>query len=511
LLACGDDGTSNGGGAEDGGNGGDSNGTEDSVEDVFVPPTGDDVLISYVTHTRGVTPGDPQEWRLWITDNDCEPQDRDNPCSLHDNECELDNCQVTEVTGGEFSCQRDCMITPEMDYILWVDPSRNELKIAEIGTAYEISNNTRIVTTNVDLWEVGPERVVYSRAGRLYSQLLAGGDETDLGSLISADGRALPGGFYYAPHIQRVFTNVPTSLSAMNLTEVSVTNGSDSRLLYHFVSDNEQITGSFYQNRIDMSLSPDGQFLVVLTEHYDSTDPCNPGSPERTCQEEYVCSSDSQRCRGEQLVMHVINRSESQLLSTPGNSNRCADSGACGERHLCDLTDPDTAGLGVCVPGKRIIGPYGRFACDEVAGGGPYLDPGEYLDVVESPQWRSDNSIILVGINTCPATDIDVTDVVAYDLDLNSMELIIENPRQSHGGPDCYNEVEDDFDPRACIIEIKRFRMSPSGNTMVFVGSSTGSRTDSELWQIDAYGRGGKTDMTRDILTEILAIGVYDQ
>ncbi len=91
------------------------------------------------------------------------------------------------------------------------------------------------------------------------------------------------------------------------------------------------------------------------------------------------------------------------------------------------------------------------------------------------------------------------------------MEMIVENPMQNHGGPDCNDPIEMEWTPEGCHVEISGASMSPSGNTIIFIADSVRSTTDTEAWIIDAFGRGGKRDLTRDINTEILGVQVFDR
>ncbi len=477
-------------------------GEGDGDDDTFQPPVGRESLyVAYVTHTRGTSNPADEVWTLWVTDEDCESG----------------TCDTTEVT-GPFSCQAGCVISPEMDYLLWVDPDESQtLKIAALDSSFVVSDDVRTVAQNVDIWQVGPDTVVYSRSGTLYSQPLAGGSDNEIAALASQDGRGLPGGFHYAPQIGAVILSIPTSLSAMDLWEVPLDNPTESNrtLLYHFTADVEQTTGSFYQNQQQISVSPDGQYVAIFTEALDNSNSCSPASAS-DCDDEYRCSSNSSRCVSEQLLLHVINRSAVDQLDTSGSptspsSHRCTEDSECGQYHECDKSVVDAAGLGVCAPGKLVLGPYGRFACMDTAAATPFLDAGEYEHVNAGPMWRSDNNIIFVGRNSCVSSSIDATDIAAVDLSLNSIETIVSATGGNHGGPDCYDDVELDFTPAGCNVEVTRASMSPGGNTIVFLAGSVRSETDSEAWLVDAFGRSGKTDMTRDIQLEVLRVQVFDR
>ncbi|MBN1945597.1 MAG: hypothetical protein JW797_07960 [Bradymonadales bacterium] len=464
----------------------------DTSADLPDQPSGEEIVISYVTQTR--VPDPEEYWEMWVTDQDCS----------------WSRCDKTQVTGGSFTCEVECALAPELDYALWIDPqaSTGTLMIAPIDSSYSVSTSARVVSNNVQGWEVGPQYVVYARNGVVYAQPLAGGSEVQLLTIYEEGG--LPGGFHYAPHIDRVIANIPNSLSSADLIEVSVTNPTDQRLLYHFVSDIEGYPGSFYQGHMDMSVSPDGQYLAIFTMAWDMAEPCDPGNP--VCaNDEYECSDlnpENPRCKGEQLVLNLINRSEAHLLTTPDNPAGCSSDADCGTYHECDLDAYHETADGVCVPGHRVIGPYGRFSCMQ-ATSGPYLDPGEYNKVTAAPMWRSDGRILFVGSNDCVDLDIPITNLVAIDPGLDSMQVVLENPGTNHGGPDCYDEVEEEYTPSGCVIQISRTAISPSGNTVVFIGSSVSSSMDTEVWLVDAFGRGGKRNLTRDILTKILQVGVF--
>ena len=500
FIACSDatdeDGDNTGGGTTDTGTTSDAGSDGSSQTDTYVPPaTGESLFIAYVTHTRVADTPDDEEWTLWITDEDCLPG----------------SCDASAVT-GDFTCQGECTISPNMDFVLWTDPtSPGTLKIAPMNGSFEVSSESRTIAQNVDVWQVGPEKVVYTRAGTLYAQPLAGGSDVELITITSQDGRGLPGGFQYTPQIGKVIVNIPTSLSAMDLWEVDVETPSDRTLLYHFIADVEETTGSFYQNQQQVSVSPDGSYVAIYTEALDNSIGCSPSASTSVCDDEYRCSSNANRCVSEQLLLHIINRSEAGQLSTPGSSHRCSEDSECGQHHECDTTVVDAAGLGVCAPGKLALGPYGRFACTDTPSGTPYLDAGEYEHVIAGPLWRSDDRVVFVGRNNCVGANIDVTDIVAVDLSLSSIDTVISSTGGDHGGPSCYDSVEMDFTPEGCNIQISRMVASPSGNTLVFLASSVRSPTDSEVWLIDAFGRSGKHDLTRDILYEVIDVQVFDR
>jgi hypothetical protein len=502
AAACSDDGegngNGNGGGSDTGRDAVGGDGSEDGEADTGpeLPPMGENLRITFVTLTRGANQGEVREWKLWVTDEGCDdwPGNR---------------CNATEIRGGGLSCQVECRVAPNFNYVLWVDPDvENQLRIAPLGADLSVGED-RVLAQGVVNWDLGPERVVFGRRdGEIRAVNFSGGDEWRVGSFDSPQRPGLMGGFHYAPHIDSVIVNVPTSLSAMDLREIGVTDPTRSRLLYHFVSDIEQTTGSFYQGQMDIAVSQDGSVIAVITKALDTTNPCDPNATSTTCDPEYTCSRNSNRCIGEQMLLHILNRTDANLLSVPGNLNACTSDAECGQYHDCDRSNPDASNRGICTPGKRVLGPQGRFACGLDAAGGPMLDPGEYNNAY-SLMWRADGALMFVGSNSCAGRNIPITNLVAIDPSLDALELVIANPNQDHGGPDCYDPIEEEYNPAGCNVAITRARMSPSGQTVVFIASSVRSQTDTEVWIIDAWGRGGKDDLTRDILTEILRVGVF--
>ncbi len=504
ALACGDDGGSgddtDAGGGGDTGGGGDAGDDGDSGGGVVLPPQDDTVSYSFVTHTRVAT-GDEEMWQLWVAES-C-----DADAEFDRGGIDPDRCELTEVTGGELTCRADCRMSPDLTRVFWIDPlNSTTLMTASVGNDFTVADEARILSQEVQVWQASDERVVYSRGSVLYSQPAAGGTEVQIVDLRAAQGRQT-GGFQYIPHLDRIIVNLPTSLTAMDLWDMSATDPSDRELLYHFVADEEEGTGSFFSNQIPISVSPDGNLVAVFTETRNATSGCSPTTD--SCDAESTCSGATFRCISESLVLHVVDRRDANLLSVPGNVNRCSQTAECGTNHLCDMSDTDAAGLGLCVPNKYVVGPYGRFSCENTRDGSPFLDAGEYHDVAAGPLWRSDGSIVFVGVRDCAGADIAETDVLAIDPQLGQLEVVIDSTGDDHGGPTCQDPVEGTYDPDGCNVEITRAQLTPSGTTLVMRASTVSSRTNTTVWTADAFGRSDKLDGYRDIRNEVLSIQAH--
>lgn len=502
CASCSDDTSENGdgdSGTNDAGNDstiGDANGGGDSQNDTgssqctgALPPR-EEVVVVYRTEPRLSSDEEPS--RLWVTDEDCDA---------------FGTCDVTEVTGGSFACDSGCRLSPNLDYAVWIDPATGDLVSAPVDSEYQVSSTSRILSQNVEEWQVGPDTVVYLRAGYVYAQPLAGGDETQLFLINSVeDPRGFPGGFHYAPQVGRVFVTRPTNLTEMNLWSISVSNPTDQVLVYHFGI--VQSTSSLYQGQQSMSLSPDGQYLAIMLDEMVGSEPCDPDGA-ATCPQEYSCFADLGRCVSFQVVLSLINLNDAHMLHTPNSASRCDSDSQCGTYHDCDLSAPDATGQGICSPGRLIIGPFTNICDDAAISVIGNLDAGEYSEILGNPMWRSDGDIVFLATHPCADLNIEVTDLVSTDLSLSPLTGVLVNEGIDHGGEECYDEVEMEYTPDTCPVELGSADISNGGDTIVFTASSVSSDSAREAWIIDAQGCRDKVEMTRELSLRVVEVFVY--
>jgi hypothetical protein len=465
----------------DGGDVGGDTGADASVDTGPVQPPVEDLYIAYVREsTFEETP--PQ---LVIVPSDCRPP---NPDLCDPGIC--DPVIVAPRNPSEPLCNNGCLVTTDMSFVVFADPDEpRTLRYASLGEDFQLATDSEIIATEVRDYQVAGNIVAYRSNNQLHFRDLVTGDDTDVASFANDNG-----GFYLSVDGAKLFMNDVVSLTAME-TDIIDTGSGSQEFLFKFISGEESGTGSFYSGREPMAISPDGSLLAVVTDARTSGVQCSTSA--ECTQQGSTCltSGNPARCVVQELTLNIINIAESALLRTA-----CSSDADCGSDHFCDLTAINSDSQGECLPGRFTLGPAGPVACSNLA-------LGEYSHIRGGLAWRGDRTLIAVLGQDCITGNIDVTDLVALNLDGAAFERIIENQSQDHG--QCYDAVETCFDVENCVVEIDDAVSSPSGGTIAFVADSISSSAKSELWIIDAYGRGGKELVTRSIDWDIHGVSLH--
>ena len=461
--------------------------TTDTPTDVIVDtgpplPEVEDLMVAYV---RSSTFDDSMPPELVIVSSDCRPE-RQDICDSG----ECDPIVVAPRNPSEPLCNNGCLVTTDMSFVVFSDPDEpRTLRFAPLGDDYQLSADSEIVESDVRDFQVAGNVVAYRANNTLYFRDLDGTGATEVASFANDNG-----GFYLSSDGARLFMNDVVSLTAME-TYVTDTATGDSSFLFHFISGEESGTGSFYSGREPMALSPDGSLLAVVTDARTSGVQCATSAECTDAGATCLTSADPPRCVVQELTLNVINIAESEKLRT-----RCSSDADCGGDHFCDLSTVDSDSLGECLPGRFTLGPAGPNSCSN-------LSLGDYNHMRGNLAWRGDRTVVAVLGQDCISGNIDVTDLVALNLDGAAYERIIENPSLDHG--QCYDEVERCFDVPECVIEIDGSAFSPSGATAALIADSVSSSSKTELWLMDSFGRGGKRLLTSSIDWDIIGASLH--
>ena len=467
----------------------DTGGTDvgaDSATDVEVdtgpirPPV-EDLFIAYVREsTFEDTPA-----QLVIVPSDCRPENLDL--------CAPGTCDpviVAPRNPSEPLCNNGCLVTTDMSFLVFADPDEpRTLRFATLGADFQLSTDSEIIATEVRDYQVAGNIVAYRSNNQLHFRNLDTQADTEVASFANDNG-----GFYLSVDGSRLFMNDVVSLTAMETDIIDTTSGTP-EFLFKFISGEESGTGSFYSGREPMAMSPDGALLAVVTNARTSGNQCSTSAECSDAGATCLSSGTPPRCVVQELTLNIINLADSALLRTA-----CSSDVDCGSDHFCDLSAINADSQGECLPGRFTLGPAGPAACANIA-------LGQYSHIRGGLSWRGDRTLVAVLGQDCITGNIDVTDLVALNLDGAAFERIIENQSQDHGH--CYDEVETCFNVEDCVVEIDDAVSSPTGGTIAFVADSISSSAKSELWIIDAFGRGGKELVTRSIDWDILGVSLH--
>ena len=482
LVGCGgddDNGGGNGSGdpADTGGTGG-TDATADTGTPDTGPPPGERLFIAYTREATVDSPSLPDEVQMVIVEEDCRP----------------DSCDSEIVVDGDdptFACDSGCQLTEDLSHIFFFDPGApGTLRVAPLDEGFQLSASSSVVATDVVDTQIRGGVVAYRVGDDISVYDPNTGTSTPVGSLVSET--AQNGGFYLADDGSSIFLNRVT-LTTMTVSRLFLGGAATEIQVYRFISGEEQGTGSFYSGREQMAVSPDGTRLAVVTDARTSANECGSNAdcvePGQTC----LLSANPQRCVRQELTLNVLNL---EALDQLGQD--CSADADCGADHMCDLS----TGVGSCIPGRVLLGPSGPSACTVFA-------EGDHTDVRASLQWRNDREVAMLLTQECTSQGIPVTDIAAVNLDDGSLDYVYQNPGNGHGGDDCYDDVEMDFVPDQCFVEVDRMALSPSGATVAFVADSTSSANTSELWIADAFARTPRDIMTKSIDFDVISVSVH--
>ena len=455
----------------------------DVVDEDTEPPLPDleDLMLVYV---RESTFDDAMPPELVVVPSDCRPDEAI---------CQPGSCVETVVeprNPSEPLCNNGCLVTTDMSYVVFSDPDEaRTLRFAPLGSDFQLSSDSQIIASDVRDFQVAGNIVAYRAANTLHFYDLTTDQDTEVASFANDNG-----GFYLSSDSTQLVMNDVVSLTAMQSYITDTATGGSAEL-FHFISGEESGTGSFYSGREPMALSPDGSLLAVVTDARTSGVQCATSAectaPGATC----LSSADPPRCVVQELTLNIINLAEADKLRT-----RCASDVDCGSDHFCDLTAIDADSLGECLPGRFTLGPAGPNSCTG-------FSLGQYTHMRGALSWRDDRTVMAVLGQDCISGNIDVTDLVAFNLDTAAFERLIENPGLDHGN--CYSEAEECTQSEDCVFEIDSATFSPTGRTAGLVADSVTTSSKSELWLMDAFGRGDQRLITRSISWDVIGATLH--
>lgn len=492
AVACGsdatDDPTDAGGGTDTTPDtGGGDGGSGDTGSDTSEPPVRENLVMFYQREAVVSDPALPDYTQLFVADGTCRAQAADL--------CDPGTCTATEVmprNASEPLCNNGCFVTPDMGWLLFFDPSEGRtLRKAPLGADHQLTADSSIVATDVADFSYG-DGIVALRSGNALAI-----HRLDDGTTVELAEATTPTGFYVAPDGSQIFLKRVTSLMSMSIASVDPATGTET-VLYEFQDGGPRDSaGSLLRGSEPVALSPDGTRLAVLTTFRNQSNSCTSNAD---CTEDgFQCPAGASggRCFMHQQSLHIVNLGSASLLGT-----ECSSDSACGPDHFCDVSAPDDAGMGECMPGRILIGPTGQNVCARISA-------GEYDLSLPTMSWRDNNTVLALLKNSClgEGTGIDVTDVAAIDTVTGQVDAIVENPGVAHGG--CYDDVEVCYDAGLCNIQIERIASSPQGSMVGIVGDSYSSSTITGLWIADTAADDPKEVVFRSIEFNVRGVSLH--
>jgi hypothetical protein len=401
-------------------------------------------------------------------------------------------CSSVEIeppSAEEGLCQHGCFFPPSLSHIVFFDANQSRtLRYAPLGADLQLAGNSVVIATDLASVSVGEDLVVYRIENSVRAFRLSSGQETTIATVTGA------GTPWVSPDGSRVFLRRVTSLTSMDLVELNPAAPAETPV-YSFVDGvPASLAGSLLAGTEPLALSPDGTRLAMLASIRVAGSACGSNADCTGSGQTCPIQSENARCFSHETVLYVLNLDEVSRLGGP-----CSSLAECGADHQCDLSAPASDGTGVCMPGRIVVGPGGPQACERI-------ETGAYNLFRSSLLWRSNRSVVGLFVNNCTGQDIPTTDVVAVDAGTGVLTRLTQNPGVGHGGPACYNSVEECYRVDQCQVEFKSFALSPDGGTVVAVGNSYTSRLSDHLWSIDAFGRTPRAAMTRSIRFNVRAV-----
>lgn len=456
------------------------------------PPPGEDVTIVFTREATSLSTSLPQYVQVMVTDQDCRISSPDV--------CDRGSCAPVEIAPPSESdrlCQNGCLFTPALDWIVYFDAaqSRTMRKIA-LGANRQVSGASAVIAADVTEVSVGADGVAYRVGDTIFHHRLSTGDTVEVATL---GGGGAP---YLSPDGRTIIVREVTSLTSMTLRRFDVASGQISPLYTLNDGGPQGAAGSLVRGSEPLAMSPDGARLAMLTTVREDSNSCNSnadcGAPNPAG---YQCPVGvaGGRCYRHQQSIRILNTQASELLG-----QACSADVDCGADHLCDLSAPDSSGLGLCIPGRIVLGPAGPQSCSQ-------LRIGEYNGARPQLSWRSNRDVMALLTNNCTGQNIDATDLVAVNLDTRSLQRVLENPGLAHGGAACFNATERCYETSQCVVAFDQVALSPEGTTAVLVGNSLTSANpqNNQLWIADSFGRTPRVAMTRSIDYRVRSVSVH--
>jgi hypothetical protein len=489
LIACGGD--SDGDGNADATTGGDvtgpgtdgTTGTDGATTDGGIPqPSRESIYVAWTERPNAGGQPDAQA-QLFIATDDCSLDKTDL--------CDPGTCEPIEVLPTDAAspyCRYRCDLTPDMAHLVYADSNDAQtLRSVPLGADFQPSGEESVVAAGVTAYSIGEGAVAYIAGNTVFYHDLATGSDVELESLQGL------GGVYLSPDGSTVLVKRVTSVTGTTMDLVRYApDGGDGGIVFTF--EDALPTGSLLSGNEPVAISPNGQFAAIVTNYRNQTNIC---ATNADCTEPgFTCpvGSVNSRCISQQRTAQIVN-----LQATDQLGETCAADADCGERHLCDLSAPDSSGQGTCLPGRVAFGYSGQNACS-------VLRVGEYNGVVGRVMWVNDRQFSAVLSNPCGGQSLEITDLVLVDSANGDIQTLIENPGQPFGG--CENSVEQCYEATDCNVEYYNSSPSPGGAWYGLVGDSYTSANNPEAWLYDVR-RDERIPLTRSILTDVTNIQVF--
>ncbi len=489
LVACGGD-DSDGGGADASTSndtsmpGGDTTSTGDGGDDGggITPPARESIYVAWTERPNaGASPDATSQ--LFVATEDCALDKTDL--------CDPGTCSPVEILPPDAAspfCRYRCDLTSDMAYLVYADAADPQtLRSVPLGADFQPSADSSVIATGVTSYSIAEGAVAYIASNTVYYHDLASGTDAQLEELQGLGGVAVSGDGSVVL-VKRVTSVTGTTMDLVRYTP----DGGDGGNLFTF--EDALPTGSLLGGGEPTAVSPNGQFVVVMTSYRNQTNICATNAdctePGFTCPVGDV----NARCISQQLTAQDINLPAADQLGQTG-----AAAGDCGARHFCDLTAPDSGGQGQCLPGRIVLGYAGQDTCS-------VLRVGEYNNVVGRVEWVNDRQIAGVFSNSCGGQNVQITDLVLLDTANGDIQPLIENPAQPFGG--CQNTVEQCYEASDCVVEYYESAVSHGGAWYGLVGDSYTSANNPEAWLYDVRSN-ERIPLTRSILTDVSNIQVF--
>jgi hypothetical protein len=491
LAACGsDDGGGDGdddnGGQSDGGGGGGGGTDADAGDDTggITPPPRESIYVVWGEQPSNGASDPSARSRLLVGNDDCSV-DSAEVCGGAGS---CDSVEIAPQAEGSEYCRYRCELTPSMDYLVYGDSSDPQtVRYVRLGDDFQPTGADEVLATGVSSYVVADGAVAYRTTDTVFMADLVTGTSTQIEQLAGL------GGMYTPPSASTVIVKRVTSVTGTTMDLVRYNpDGGGETLLYTF--QDAQETGSLLSGNEAVAMSPNEQFVAVLTNYRNQTNIC---ATNADCTEAgFTCpiGGVNARCNSQQLTIQVINLESAGQLGVS-----CTGDADCGERHTCDLAAPSDSGEGTCIPGRIPLGYSGQNRCT-------VLRVGEYDGAVGDMQWINDRQVTGVFSNSCSGADIPITDVVTVDTQNGTIQALIENVGEPFGG--CVDQVEQCYDANECTVQYYDGAVSPAGAWYGLVGDSYSAKGNPELWLYDVRGD-ERIPVTRSIFTDVISVQVF--
>ncbi len=414
----------------------------------------------------------------------------------------VNNTALNPMTTG-IDCNRGlCQVSPDLGHFAYLD-SDGALWVAAVRPGPMVSqSDLQWVANEIAQVELVTQRLGYVSGNTAYYLDLSQGIGTprELGQIVitSPDGITYRGGGLAIPERGNAVFLYRFDLSSLAIFRYDL--GTHEETFLHRFGIPRQ-SGSYFTGNNPLVITHDGATAIALVSglYVDKICTTNVGCQhlqEGTCifyTNEQGVQSANGLCGSPTHALYRFAADGGDLGTT------CEDDTQCDPRHTCqvDPTSLITGAVKRCSPRAHRIGPKSNAAC-------PYLEPGQFIDVVSKLRLTPEDHVLFLGKNPCNILNISNNAVVSIDSDFteDSIQVIEGNYSHDFGQSFCYDDQEDRWDYSACSIEIRDFDFSPNGG-LVLMASGRAERLGQELWAFDDQRR--KYPLTEDIFRDVRA------